>query len=249
MRQSKNHPFIHLIVSKPCIEYWFLHLCGIEHREAFSEKGAMIGKPVTTVEYLTNGRIRETVVTHYEAVNPTDLCVRAATQAIGFSPKKMMFPEKLFEGSRLGDAFLTDFPVREKQDGAECWTLIPVLLLRLLLLKYDPAAAVLALRTGKRPDRVTGEESGLARALLEMVKDGAQSDTAQPAQPAHPTDSAPAVPAFPVFPVFPPDAANFPETAGAGIEASRPMTDAGPHFVVGRPVPVRKWKAGKPKAS
>lgn len=39
--------------------------------------------------------------------------------------------EKLFEGSRLGDAFLTDFPVREKQDGAECWTLIPVLLLRL----------------------------------------------------------------------------------------------------------------------
>lgn len=157
--------------------------------------------------------------------------------------------EKLFEGSRLGDAFLTDFPVREKQDGAECWTLIPVLLLRLLLLKYDPAAAVLALRTGKRPDRVTGEESGLARALLEMVKDGAQSDTAQPAQPAHPTDSAPAVPAFPVFPVFPPDAANVPETAGAGIEASRPMTDAGPHFVVGRPVPVRKWKAGKPKAS
>ena len=246
MRQSKNHPFIHLIVSKPCIEYWFLHLCGIEHREAFSEKGAMIGKPVTTVEYLTNGRIRETVVTHYEAVNPTDLCVRAATQAIGFSPKKMMFPEKLFEGSRLGDAFLTDFPVREKQDGAECWTLIPVLLLRLLLLKYDPAAAVLTLRTGKRPDRVTGEESGLARALLEMVKDGAQSDTAQPAQPAHPTDSAPAVPAFPVFP---PDAANVPETAGAGIEASRPMTDAGPHFVVGRPVPVRKWKAGKPKAS
>lgn len=164
-------------------------------------------------------------------------------------------PEKLFEGSRLGDAFLTDFPVREKQDGAECWTLIPVLLRRLLLLKYDPAAAVLALRTGKRPERVTGEEPGLARvladvpglarALLEMVKDGAQSDTAQPAQPAHPTDSAPAVLAFPVFPVFPPDAANVPETAGAGIEASRPMTDAATHFVVGRPVPVRKWKAGE----
>lgn len=108
---------------------------------------------------------------------------------------------------------------------------------------------MLALRTGKCPDRVTGEESGLTRALLEMVKDGAQSDTAQPAQPAHPTDSAPAVPAFPVFPVFPPDATNVPETAGAGIEASRPMTDAATHFVVGRPVPVRKWKPGKPKVS
>lgn len=167
--------------------------------------------------------------------------------------------EKLFEGSRLGDAFLTDFPLREKQDGAECWTLIPVLLLRLLLLKYDPAAAVLALRTGKRPDRVTGEEPGLARvladvpgltrALLEMVEDGVQSDSAQPAQPAHSTHPAEPAPSVPVFPVFPPEAANVPEPSGTGIEASRPMTDAVPHFVVGRPVPVRKWKPGKPTAS
>ncbi len=259
VRQAKNHPFIHLVISKPCIEYWFLHLFGIEHREAFFEKGAPLGSPKRTVEYLPDGRVRETVVTEFEAVNSTDLCVKAATQAIGFSPKKMTFPEKLFEGSRLGEAFTMDFPVAPNQDGAECWTLIPVLLLRLLLLKYDPSAAVLALRTGKRPDRVTGTEPGLARvladvpgltrALLEMVEGGTPEAAAAWDASVGPVavdagDAADAVQAA--------DAANAvkaPEASRRTAQTVRPMTDAAPHFVVGTPVPVRKFKPGKSKAS
>lgn len=124
-----------LVPSKPCFELWLLHHFS-PRRKAFFGKGKPLGPPVVTQTLQADGNLREEVVTTYAPENPSVLCLQSFEKMSGQN-KRLEKAEELVDLQRLRQAMLADFPIADRQDGKECWTLMPQLLLRLLSFRFS----------------------------------------------------------------------------------------------------------------
>ena len=133
----RTEPNVHAVPSNPCFELWLLHHFTTPRRKAYLGKGTPVGKPVVTLEQTEDGNLRETVVTVYAPANPSELCLEELKKHWPEYKKTLATPMKDFRG-RLSAALKADLPVSVRQTSiAGCWTLVPHLLLRLMLLKFD----------------------------------------------------------------------------------------------------------------
>lgn len=128
---SRYCPNIHLAVSDPCIELWFLH-----HRTArrrrFSRGPAGVSEPRN--------------------------CLRALQEQVpGYKKNLDLIVEKLGSNG-LHAAMQCDWPIGEKQpDRSHCWTLMPELVVRLLLMRYPPEEAIAKLGLKQIPLGLSGQ--------------------------------------------------------------------------------------------
>lgn len=133
----RTEPRVHAVPSNPCFELWLLHHFTTPRRKAYVGKGVPAGKPSVSIEQTEDGRIRETVVTVYEPANPSELCLEELKKHWPEYAKNLGTPMQNFR-ERLSAALKADLPVSVRQTStAGCWTLVPHLLVRLMLLKFD----------------------------------------------------------------------------------------------------------------
>ncbi|MDO5532434.1 RloB family protein [Sutterella sp.] len=175
---SLCYPDIYIASSDPCVELWFLHHLR-DQKEPFDPRGAPI-RTWTDQETLDDGRIKETVTTLYERGNPQQRCIETFRTEFpgGYRKRDENITHRLGKG-RLQEAMKRDWPVlaKQKSDRSECWTLMPELVLRLLLLKYPLEMALELLGLPMPEDRSGivarfGKESPKrADELFEMPKE------------------------------------------------------------------------------
>lgn len=129
-------PNVHAVPSNPCFELWLLHHF-TPRRKAYLGKGEPIGKPLVKLEQTEDGNLRETVTTVYAPANPSELCFDELKKHWPEYAKTLSAPMKDFK-DRICAALKADLPVSARQISASaCWTLVPHLLVRLMLLKFD----------------------------------------------------------------------------------------------------------------
>lgn len=180
-------PDLHLALSNPCIELWFLHHFSAR-RDAYQSIGAQVGGPEVT-KWCAGGLYYEQTIVSYAYKSTQALCLEELKRIRpGYKKNSPNLYQKLCPHE--AEAFARDFPL-EKQMGAGVWSTLPALLVRLLSLAYTETEIGFLLQglgVEEARLRALSQEKAEAEAALRVLK----AQQAQQAQQAAESEALPA---------------------------------------------------------